>query len=114
MLSVSRIAAKRVLAKSFSSAANPRLTIAQNFLILEQLQHATDEAGLAAAKNVAAVDLKNLPSGLSSMETFLNTPAASATGFQHDSKSWHYYNASDYVAEEATRNDHFPFMLSGA
>ena len=47
------------------------------------------------------------------MQEFLATPAASAAkGFQADSKAWHNLGAAEYISEEATRDDHFPFILS--
>ena len=109
---LSRIIARRglVSARSFSN----RATIAQNYLVLEQLQAATDEASLTAAANSStAVDMANLPSGLQPMQEFLSAPIATgASGFQPNRESWQNMGKAEYISEEATRHDHFPFILS--
>jgi len=107
---LARVAVRRAV-RNFSTVNN-RATIANNFAVLEQMQNATDEAGLAAAAG-AKVDIAALPSGLAPLQEFFSTPvAASASGFQGDAKGWQYMGAAEYVSEEATRDDHFPFMLS--
>lgn len=114
MIPATRMFANRMAVKNFcTAAASPRMTIAQNFLVLEQLHNATDEASLAAAATSApSIDVNALPAGLTDMADYLATPSTSATGFQHDPNSWHYKTGSDYVSEEATRDDMFPFVLS--
>ena len=98
--------------KNFSTAASPRMTIAQNFMVLEQLHNASDESSLTAAKTAPELDISALPAGLADMTDYLSTPSTSASGFQNDPHSWHYKTGSDYVAEEATRDNMFPFVLS--
>ena len=111
---LSRVFVRQCRSFSATAIANPRLTIAQNFLLLEQIENSTDAASLSnALKSTAVVDVNKLPAGLASMQEFLATPAASsAKGFQADSKAWHNLGAAEYISEEATRDDHFPFILS--
>lgn len=107
---LARVAVRNTVRKF--STVNHRAVIANNYVVLEQMQNATDEAGLAAAA-AAKVNMSALPAGLAPMESFLATPvAASATGFQPDPKGWQYMGTAEYVSEEATRDDTFPFMLS--
>jgi hypothetical protein len=104
---LARVAVRRGV-RAFSN----RATIANNYAVLEAMQNATDEAGLSAAA-AAKVDMAALPSGLAPLQEFLATPvAASASGFQADPKGWQNMGSAEFVSEEATRDDHFPFMLS--
>ena len=61
---------RKTVTRQFS--ANPRVTIAQNYMVLEQLQGATDDASLnAALQSGANFDAANIPAGLASMEDLL-------------------------------------------
>jgi len=93
----------------------PRMTIAKNILVYEQLSKASTEAELdAALKSTPAVDVNNLAPGISHMKEYLATaPAAAEGGFKRDPGAWQNQPFASMVAEEAGRDMTWPFLVGG-
>lgn len=93
--------------------ANPRVAFAKNYLKMELIQNAKNEAELdAAVKFNPAVDMDNL-SVYPELEALgLNSaPPKGDSTFTHDSTAWQNMNFGDYVATEAKRDETWPFIV---
>jgi hypothetical protein len=101
-----------VVAKRCMSTS-PRMTIAQNIVGISEIIKATNEAGIATAKSVKAIDMSKLPASLIGFEAYL--ASASASGEKgasvKDPTAWQNFKPLDFVVAEASREDTWPFMV---
>lgn len=109
------IRASRFVCKAAVEVQSPRVTIAKNILVYEQLSKATTEAELdAAMKASPSVDVNNLAPGIAHMKEYLSTsPQSAEGGFQKDASAWQNLPFASFVAEEAGRDMTWPFLAGG-
>ena len=114
MVELIMIRASRFVQKAVE-VQSPRMTIAKNILVYEQVSKATSEAELDAAMNASPnVDVNNLAPGIAHMKEYLTTaPASAAGGFKRDASAWQNLPFASFVAEEAGRDMTWPFLAGG-
>ena len=102
-------------AKTLSTHAEPpRVKLAKNLLIFNQVVSSKDEASLtAAAQYSPVVDLKALPVELSFFKRYLSSSSSASTEpFIPDPKAWQNFPAFEFVVAEASRRETWPFLVS--
>jgi len=106
--------------KTFSSGAvrcmstSPKMTIAQNVLVLENIVKAKTEAELdAAVKNVAQIDENNLPTILEPLKNsyFALDKVTVAEPFVPNPNAWQNKPFWEFAREEAGRAETWPFLV---
>ena len=107
---------KTVAVKRFFSAAaaNPKIAIAQNIMLLKEIANAADEAALdkIAASGASAIDASALPKDLEHLESYFKLTDLKATGnFTPDSKAWQNMGAWDFAGTEMQRSETWPFVV---
>eukprot|EP00428_Durinskia_dybowskii_P076577 CAMPEP_0170358914 /NCGR_PEP_ID=MMETSP0117_2-20130122/2474_1 /TAXON_ID=400756 /ORGANISM="Durinskia baltica, Strain CSIRO CS-38" /LENGTH=148 /DNA_ID=CAMNT_0010613139 /DNA_START=54 /DNA_END=500 /DNA_ORIENTATION=+ len=107
---------KTVAGKRFFSAAaaNPKIAIAQNIMLLKEIANAADEAALdkIAASGASAIDASALPKDLEHLESYFKLTDLKATGnFTPDSKAWQNMGAWDFAGTEMQRSETWPFVV---
>ena len=104
--------------RAFSTAEQPRITIAKNILVMHELAAAKTTAELEAAiKNTPKVDLDLLRPELAGLRGYLAdakfSKSAAGAAFTPDKTAWQNLPFADYVAAEAGRADTWPFLAGG-
>jgi hypothetical protein len=115
------IAARKISAvagrRAFSSVEAPRLTIAKNVLICDELAGAKTSTELEAALKVShQINTLALPTPLLGLGAYIagTTKEAAVAGFVADKAAWQNMAVADYVQTEAVRADTWPFLVGGA
>jgi hypothetical protein len=98
----------------FSTAASPKIAIAQNIMRLKTISEAADEAALAKA--VAAplpnIDVNNLPKELDDFGPMIALGALkSGDKFVPDPKAWQNMGWMDLAQHEYSRPEVWPFVV---
>jgi hypothetical protein len=114
MMSFTRRLSSAVLAKRAFSSVSPKVSIGQNFLRLEEIFNAADEAALTkvAAAPLPSVDPNNLPAQLKSLSGWYALDTVSTSDkFIPNPNAWYNKNFWDYAAGEAMRYETWPFIM---
>ena len=106
------IRATRVI-RSAVAAEGPRMTIAKNVLMFQELKAAGNEGALdAAMKATHTVDVANLPPAIAHMKDYLAAAGSTgASGFAKDPAAWQNMSFGEMAAEEVKRNETWPFIV---
>ena len=106
------MAAKRCL-----STVSPKISIAQNILLLDQISAAKDVSALEkiASSPKAAIDVNNLPQRLEDLSPWFALDSTStAVKFVPDPTAWQNMPFWDYVQVESGRAETWPFIVGFA
>lgn len=102
---------RNVVAKRAFSTS--RMTVAQNVLVLEELSAATTaEALVSAAQKKHGIDVANLPASLSSWSAYLASGSSSEAAFTPNANAWQNKQYVSMVAEDAKRQETWPFLVT--
>lgn len=103
-----------VVARSFSTAESPKITLARNILLLKKISEAKDEAALSKINlsELPALDASNPPKELEDFTSYFELSKVQATEkFVPDPTAWQNMAPLDYAATELKRDETWPFFV---
>ena len=104
-----------VVGKRFFSAAvaSPKVAIAQNILMMQQIAGATDEAALTkiSSSGLPTIDINTPPQGFEDFKTYFALGSLKSNEkFTPDPTAWQNMGAADFAGTELMRAETWPFF----